>query len=150
MKAYFLLLQCCQLLAHGSQNWDIDLKFKMAGRIETISICVKFGYDPISSLDVSFIGGVPLNYWNKNVTGTGNNNFSYFFLGRVVEMTIITIAEHEIWPSIVKYLATLSMISTTWHGSRLKDSRTIKWYLKTKLYHIRYKNNIDLESPLYT
>ena len=68
----------------------------MAGRIETISICVKFGYDPISSLDVSFIGGVPLNYWNKNVTGTGNNNFSYFFLGRVVEMTIITIAEHEI------------------------------------------------------
>ena len=36
---------------------DIDLKFKMGGRIETILMCVKFGDDPISSLDFSFIGG---------------------------------------------------------------------------------------------
>ena len=34
----------------------------MGGRIDTILICVKFGDDKISSLDLSFIGGgVPLN-----------------------------------------------------------------------------------------
>ena len=33
----------------------------MGGRIDTILMCVKFGDDPISSLDFSFIGGVPLN-----------------------------------------------------------------------------------------
>ena len=35
---------------------DIDLKFKMGGRIDTILMCVKFGDDQISSLDFSFIG----------------------------------------------------------------------------------------------
>ena len=59
-KAYFSLPQCCQFLAHGCQNWDIDLKFKMGGRIGTILMCVQFGDDLISSLDFSFIGGVPL------------------------------------------------------------------------------------------
>ena len=29
----------------------------MGGRIDTILMCVKFGDDPISSLDFSFIGG---------------------------------------------------------------------------------------------
>ena len=29
MKAYFSLPQCCQLLAHGCQYWDIDKKFKI-------------------------------------------------------------------------------------------------------------------------
>ena len=33
----------------------------MGGRIDIILMCVKFGDDPISSLDFSFIGGVPLN-----------------------------------------------------------------------------------------
>ena len=56
-KAYFSLSQCCQFLAHGCQNWDIDLKFKMGGRIDIILMCVKFGDDPISSLDFCFIGG---------------------------------------------------------------------------------------------
>ena len=32
----------------------------MGGCIDTIMMCVKFGDDPISSLDFSFIGGVPL------------------------------------------------------------------------------------------
>ena len=55
MKSYFSLPQCCQFLAHGCQNWDIDLKFKMGGRNDTILTCVKFGDDPVSSLDFSFI-----------------------------------------------------------------------------------------------
>ena len=38
-----------------------DLKFKMRGRIDIVLLCVKFGDDLISSLDVSFIEGVPLN-----------------------------------------------------------------------------------------
>ena len=32
----------------------------MGGRIDTILMCVKFGDDPMSSLDFSLIGGVPL------------------------------------------------------------------------------------------
>ena len=32
----------------------------MVSRIDTILLCVKFGDDSISSLDFSFIGGVPL------------------------------------------------------------------------------------------
>ena len=55
MKAYFMLPQCCEFLAHGCQNWDIDLKFKMGGGIDTTLMCVKFSDDPISSLDFSFI-----------------------------------------------------------------------------------------------
>ena len=52
-KAYFSLPPCCQFLAHGflAQNWDIDLKFKMGGRIDTILMCVKVGDDRISSLE---------------------------------------------------------------------------------------------------
>ena len=57
MKANFLLPQCCQFLAHGCQNRDINLKFKMGGRIDTIVMSVKFGEDLISSLDFSFTGG---------------------------------------------------------------------------------------------
>ena len=35
----------------------------MVGRIDTFLMCVKFGDDPICTLDFSFIGGsVPLNY----------------------------------------------------------------------------------------
>ena len=61
-KTYFSLLRCCQFLAHGCQNRDIDLKFGMGGRIDTIFMWIKFGDDPISSLDFSFTGGgVPLN-----------------------------------------------------------------------------------------
>ena len=56
MKAYSSLPQCCQFLGHGCRNRDIDLKFKMGGRIDIILMCVKFGDDPISSLDFSFIG----------------------------------------------------------------------------------------------
>ena len=72
MKAYFSLPQCCQFLAHGCQNRDIDLKFGMGGRIDTISMWIKFGDDPISSLDFSFTGrgGVPLNFmvkFNSNI-----------------------------------------------------------------------------------
>ena len=37
----------------------------MGGRIDTILMWVKFGDDPIGSLDFSFIGGVPLI---KNIT----------------------------------------------------------------------------------
>ena len=60
-KAYFSLPRCCQFLAHGCQNRDIDLKFGMGGRIDIIFMWVKFGDDPISSLDFSFTGGgVPL------------------------------------------------------------------------------------------
>ena len=33
----------------------------MGGRIDTILMWIKFGHDPISSLDFSFTGGVPLN-----------------------------------------------------------------------------------------
>ena len=33
----------------------------MESRIYTIMMCVKFGDDPISSLDYSFTGGVPLS-----------------------------------------------------------------------------------------
>ena len=36
----------------------MDLKLKIGGRIGTILMCVKFGDDPISSLDFSF--SVPL------------------------------------------------------------------------------------------
>ena len=61
MKVYFSLPQCCQFLLHGCQNWDIDLKFKVGGCIDTILICVKLGDYPISSLDFSFIWGVSLN-----------------------------------------------------------------------------------------
>ena len=65
MKAYFLLPQCCQFIAHGCQNWDIDLKFEMVGCIDTILRCVKFGDDLINSLDFSFIGGCTLNWGLK-------------------------------------------------------------------------------------
>ena len=61
MKAYFSLPQCCQFLAHGCQNWDIDLKFEIGGRIDTILLCVKFGDDSKSFLDFSFMGGCTLN-----------------------------------------------------------------------------------------
>ena len=37
----------------------------MEGRIDTILMCVKLGDDPISSLDFSFIWGVPLNPENR-------------------------------------------------------------------------------------
>ena len=57
MKAYFSLPQCCQFLAHGCQNWYINLKFKMGGLIDTILMCVKLGDDPIGSLNFSFTGG---------------------------------------------------------------------------------------------
>ena len=60
MKAYFSLPQCCQFLHHACQNRDIDLKFKMGGCIDTILLCIRFGDDPLSSLDFSFIGGLPL------------------------------------------------------------------------------------------
>ena len=66
MKAYFSLPQCCRFLAVGCQNRDIDLKCKMGGRIDTILMCVKYGDDPISSLDFSFIGGVALRSLFKN------------------------------------------------------------------------------------
>ena len=33
------------------------LEIQMGGRIDTILMCVKFGNDPVSSLDFSFIGG---------------------------------------------------------------------------------------------
>ena len=36
---------------------DIDLKFKIAGLIKTILMCVKFCDDPISGSDFNFIGG---------------------------------------------------------------------------------------------
>ena len=51
VKAYFSPPQCCQFLAHGCQKSDIDLKFKLRGRIDTFLICLKFGDDMISSLD---------------------------------------------------------------------------------------------------
>ena len=54
-KAYFSLLQCCQLFAHGCQKWDIDIQFEMGDRIDTISICAKFGDETKSILDFSFI-----------------------------------------------------------------------------------------------
>ena len=63
MKAYFLLPQRCQFLTRGCQNRDINLKFEMGRCIGTIRMSVKFGDDPISSLDFSFIEGggvVPL------------------------------------------------------------------------------------------
>ena len=72
MKAYFLLPQCCQFLAHGCQNLDIDLKFNMGGRIDTILMRIKICDHPISSLDFGFIGGVPLNLireFNNNREG---------------------------------------------------------------------------------
>ena len=59
-KAYFLLLQCCQFLAHGCQSKDIDFKFEMGGLIDIILMCATFSDDLISSLYFSFIGGVPL------------------------------------------------------------------------------------------
>ena len=49
MEAYFSLPQCCQFLAHGFQNRDIDLKSKMGSPIDTILMWVKFGDGPISS-----------------------------------------------------------------------------------------------------
>ena len=36
----------------------------MGGRIDSILMCVKFGYDTISNLDFSFIGDVPLIHLN--------------------------------------------------------------------------------------
>ena len=39
-----------------SQNWDINLKFKLGGQIDTILMSLKIGDDPISSLHFSFIG----------------------------------------------------------------------------------------------
>ena len=42
----------------------------MGGRIDTILMCVKFSDGPISSLDFSFIGGVPLNLAQINSTGS--------------------------------------------------------------------------------
>ena len=66
MKAYFSLPQCCQFLAHGCQKQDIDLKFKMGGRIDIILTCVKFGDDLISKLsfDFSYIGACTINQHN--------------------------------------------------------------------------------------
>ena len=55
MKVYFSLPQCCQFVAHGCQNWDIDMKFKMGGCIDTILMWVKSGDDPIISSDFSII-----------------------------------------------------------------------------------------------
>ena len=60
MKAYFSLPRCCQFLAHGCENCDIDLKFEMGGCIGTILMCFKFGDDLIDNLYFSFVGGVPL------------------------------------------------------------------------------------------
>ena len=48
-KVYFSLPQLCQFLAHGCQNWDIDLKLKIGGGIDNILMFVKFCDDPISS-----------------------------------------------------------------------------------------------------
>ena len=42
----------------GFFNEGLKLKFKMGDCIDTVLMCVKFGDDPISSLDFSFIGGV--------------------------------------------------------------------------------------------
>ena len=39
----------------------------MGGRIDTILMCATFGDDSISSLDFSFIGGVPLSSKNNYV-----------------------------------------------------------------------------------
>ena len=55
MKAFFSLPQCCQFLAHGCLNWDIDSKFEMRVRIDTILMRIKFGDDSIKNLDFSFI-----------------------------------------------------------------------------------------------
>ena len=52
-KAFFLIRLCYQFLAHGCKNWDIDLKFKMGGRMDTILMFVKFSEHPISSYRVS-------------------------------------------------------------------------------------------------
>ena len=46
MEAYFSLPQCGQFLAHGCENKDIDLKFNMIGRIDTILMCAKLGDGP--------------------------------------------------------------------------------------------------------
>ena len=62
-KARFSLEQFRQLLAHSCQNRDINLKFGMRCGIDII-LCVKFDDDLISSLDFSFIGGVPLNNYS--------------------------------------------------------------------------------------
>ena len=56
-KDYFSLPKCCQLLADGCRNRDIELKFGIEDSIDTIFMCVKFGHDLISSLDFSFTGG---------------------------------------------------------------------------------------------
>ena len=61
-KAYYSPSQCCQLLAHGCQKSDIDLKFKLRGRIDTFLICLKFGDEMISSLDKVLLGGVPKTF----------------------------------------------------------------------------------------
>ena len=42
----------------------------MGGRIDTIFMWVKFGDDPISSLDFSFTGGCTLNILQQNVIPT--------------------------------------------------------------------------------
>ena len=89
LKAYFSLPQCCQFLAHGCQNWDIDLKFEMGGRIDTISMWVKFGDDPISSLDFNFTGGCTLKSEGEDQSGANICSFiighacffSFFHLG---------------------------------------------------------------------
>ena len=60
VKTYFSLQQRCRFLAYGCQNLDIDLKFKMEGRINPILMCVKNGDDLRSSLDFSFVGGCTL------------------------------------------------------------------------------------------
>ena len=62
MEAYFSLLHCWWLLAHGCKNWALDWKFKIDSRIDTILMCGMYGDDLISSLDLGFIvENVPLN-----------------------------------------------------------------------------------------
>ena len=54
-------LSVANLLRNIAKIVVIDLKFRMGSRICTFFLCVRFGCDPISSLDFSFteVGGAP-------------------------------------------------------------------------------------------
>ena len=90
LKAYFSLPQSCQFLAHGCRNRGINLKLKMGDRINTIFMFHKFGDDPISSLDFSFIKYIYFEFTATNRV-SGKNLWGPKYLGpNLIKMTIFS------------------------------------------------------------
>ena len=60
-ELHFSFPRCCQFNSHSRQKWDIDMKFIIGGRIDTIFMCLKLWDDKLFTF--KFIGGCTLIIW---------------------------------------------------------------------------------------